>query len=176
MITRFITILFLTVSMLAIGACRQETPANSAVSNVQNNSSNAAAPNTSAANNPLGVTTPTPAQTTNNAPTLTPVYKAYCAAMVKKDEAALRKIYSRDTIRYFEGEMKADGIKSLNEFLSDDQVTNDLCEVRNEQITGDSAVAEIRSKGYPNGIRVVFVKEDNEWKLTNRSPEVPSAK
>lgn len=147
----------------------------------QVNSSNANSTNSNVvavanSNNPLAVSTPTPEQTTNNAPTLTPVYKAYCAAMVKKDEAALRKIYSSDTIAYFEKEMKADGVKSLTEYLSDDQVTNDLCEVRNEQINGDSAVAEIRSKGYPNGIKVVFVKENGQWKLTNRSPAVPLQK
>jgi len=106
----------------------------------------------------------------NNAPTLTPVYKAYCDAKVKNDEAALRKVYSKDTIKYFEDEMKADNVKSLLKFLEDDVVTGKLCEVRNEEITGDTAVAEIRSDSYPNGIKVVFVKEDGEWKMTNKSP------
>ena len=174
MINKFSIVILLSVVAIAFGACGGETANNTAIAVNTSNVANTNAANTKA--DPLGATTPTPAQTTNNAPTLTPVYKAYCAAMVKKDEAALRKIYSRDTIKYFEGEMKADGIKSLTEFLSDDQVTNDLCEARNEQINGDSAVAEIRSKGYPNGIKVVFVKEDGEWKLTNRSPEVPTTK
>lgn len=146
------------------------TETNTTVTNVNAKPANAVNTNSG---NPLAATTPTPAATTNNAPTLTPVYKAYCAAMVKKDEAAIRKIYSKDTIRYFESEMKADGVKTLTEYLAGDEVTNDLCEARNEQINGESAVAEIRSKGYPNGIRVVFVKEDGEWKLTNKSPEVP---
>lgn len=173
MISRFnLLIAFAAVTFALSGCASSPAPPNSAMSNAANTeNANTARAN---ANNPLGVVTPTPAQTTNNAPTLTPVYKAYCAAMVRKDEPALRKIYSQDTVRYFESEMKADGVKSLLEFLSDDQVTNELCEVRNEQISGDSAVAEIRSQGYPNGIRVVFVKEDGEWKLTNRSPEVPA--
>jgi hypothetical protein len=119
----------------------------------------------------LTPTTPTPEATTNNAPTLTPVYKAYCAAWVKKDEAALRKIYSSDTIADFEKTMKADGIKSLVDFLSDDKASNELCEARNEKITGDTATAEVKTLGYPNGIMVVFVKENGEWKLTNRRPE-----
>lgn len=119
----------------------------------------------------LTPTTPTPEATTNNAPTLTPVYKAYCAAWVKKDEAALRKIYSSDTIADFEKTMKADGIKSLVDFLSDDKASNELCEARNEKITGDTATAEVKTLGYPNGILVVFVKENGEWKLTNRRPE-----
>lgn len=167
----FLVFFLLTVSIAAFGCGDANTPANSA--NNGSTNTNAAKANT---NNPLAVATPAPEQTTNNAPALTPVYKAYCAAMVKKDEAALRKIYSKDTIEYFEKEMKADGVKSLLEYLKDDQVSNELCEVRNEQITGDSAVAEIRTKGYPNGIKVVFVKEGSEWKLTNRSPAVDAVK
>ena len=137
------------------------------------NTTNANLSNTGNTNNPLAVLTPTPDGITNDAPTLTPVFKAYCAAMIKKDEAALRKVYSQDTIKHFETEMKADGQKSLIKYLEDDQVTEKLCEVRNEQIQADSAIAEIRTEGYPNGIKVVFVKENGEWKLTNRSPEVP---
>ena len=44
--------------------------------------------------------TPTEA-TTNDAPTLTPVFKAYCDAMTKKDDAALRKVYSAATLKAF---------------------------------------------------------------------------
>lgn len=144
------------------------------------NSSNANAGNTNIAksntNNPLAVTTPTPEQTTNNAPTLTPVYKAYCAAMVKKDEAAIRKMYSQDTLKNFEQQMKDAGVKTLVKFLEDDGVTNELCEVSNEQIQGDTAVARIRTTGYPNGIPVIFVKENGKWKLTNRDPNIDAKK
>ena len=58
-----------------------------------------------------------PEATTNNAPTLTPVFKAYCDAWVKNDEAALRKVYSSDTLKGFEAEMKEDKAKSLIKFL-----------------------------------------------------------
>ncbi|HEV7699239.1 MAG TPA: nuclear transport factor 2 family protein [Pyrinomonadaceae bacterium] len=125
--------------------------------------------------NAVAVKTPTPEQTTNDAPTLTPVFKAYCEAMNKKDEAALRKIYSADTIKNFEEQMKDNKVKSLMKFLEDDKVGK-TCEVRNEVITGDSAVAEIRAESYPNGIKVVFVKEGGEWKITNRSPALDSMK
>jgi len=115
--------------------------------------------------------TPTPEATTNNAPTLAPVYKAYCAAWEKKDEKALRGVYSSDTLQAFEQKMKEDNIRSLSEFLAEDNASTSLCEARNEKITGDTATAEVRTKGYPNGITVVFVKENGEWKLTNRRPE-----
>ena len=127
-------------------------------------------------NNPLETQTPAADQTTNAAPTLTPVFKAYCEAMVKKDEAALRKVYSADTIRYFEAEMKSEKIKTLLKYLEDDAVSGKLCEVRNEQITGDKAVAEIRADSYPNGIKIEFVKENGEWKMTNKSPALDAVK
>ena len=66
--------------------------------------------------------------------------------------------------------MKADGINSLSEYLAADDVTNELCEVSNEVITGDTAVAQIKVKSAPSGMDVVFVKEGGEWKLTNRRP------
>lgn len=115
-------------------------------------------------------------ENSNPAPTLTPVFKAYCEAMVKKDEAALRKIYSSATIKYFEEEMKAEKIKSLMKYLEDDAVSGNICEVRNEVITGDKAVAEIRADSYPNGIKIEFVKENGEWKLTNKSPTLDAVK
>ena len=127
-------------------------------------------------NNPLAVMTPKPEQTTNNAPTLTPVYKAYCSAMEKNDEAALRKLYSQDTIRNLEDQMKDEGVKTITKLLEDEKVTSQLCEVRNEKISGNTAVAEIRATPYPNGIKVLFVKENGEWKLTNRDPDFDSKK
>lgn len=160
------TIFFVTIlTSLLFSACggATETNTNSA------NTTNASASN--AKKDPTAPQTPTPEATTNNAPTLTSVYKAYCAAWVKKDEAALRKIYSTDTIQDFERQMKEDGIKTLAEFLSDDQASNELCEARNEKISGDTATAEVRTKGYPSGITVVFEKEAGEWKLTNKRPE-----
>lgn len=158
------------LSMIAaLSACGG---ANDNASNAANNSNTSAVgspANTS--KDPIAAQTATPQPTSNNAPTLTPVYKAYCAAWVKKDEAALRKIYSSDTIKEFEKNMKEDGIKTLTEYLSEDKASNELCEVRNEKISGDTATAEVRTLGYPSGITVVFVKENGEWKLTNRFPE-----
>lgn len=164
----FIFITFLLISMLLVGCGGGTSPTNAV-----NGNANVPKANT---NNPLAVTTPTPESTTNNAPTLTPVYKAYCEAKIKNDEAAIRKIYSKDTIKNFEEQMKAEKIKSLLKFLEDDRVSDKLCEVKNEKIQGDSAVAKIFSDSYPNGIDVVFVKENGEWKLTNRAPALDAVK
>ncbi len=158
---------FILCMSLIFAACGGGAPNN----NVPANNVNTTVSNGNKAN-PLAITTPTPAATTNNAPTLTPVYKAYCDAMVKKDESALRKVFSSDTIRGIEASIKQDAIKppTLVKYFEDEQVTNDLCEVRNEQINGNEAIAEVRTKGTPNGVLIVFVKEGADWKLTNRSP------
>ena len=160
-------VLLLSVLFAACGGSAEPSNTNASTANA-----NANRPaNATNKENPLAAQTPTPEATANNAPTLGPVYKAYCAAWEKKDDKALRTIYSSDTIRDFEQKMKEDNIRSLAEFLSDDNASTSLCEARNEKITGDTATAEVRTKGYPNGITVVFVKENGEWKLTNRRPE-----
>lgn len=120
------------------------------------------------ANSPVAVTTPTPDQVNNNAPTLTPVYKAYCAAVVKKDDAAIRKFFTSDTLKSFEDGMKDEGIKKLSEYV--DKVTNEVCEVSNERIKGDKAVAKVKTVSYPNGFEVLFVNENGEWKMSNMDP------
>jgi hypothetical protein len=145
-------------------------------SNVPANGANNAAPANANTSNPLETKTPAPEQTTNDAPTLKPVFKAYCDAKIKGDEAALRKVYSAKTIANFEQQMKDDKVKTLVKFLETDKVTAKLCEIRNEQINGERAIAEITVESYPKGIKVVFVKENGEWKLTNEAPTFESMK
>lgn len=160
-------LVFTIFSMILIFSGCGGTATENKVQNANTANTTANAPKNS--NGGLTATTPTPEETKNQAETITPVYKAYCAAMEKKDEAAIRKIYSQETLKMFEADMKADGIKSLVEFLSTDKVTTKLCEVRNEQIQGETAIAEVRAEGYPNGIKIKFVKENGEWKMTNQS-------
>ncbi len=138
-------------------------------------------PNTTAnatnTNTAVETTKKAPEATTNNAPTLAPVLKAYCDAWVKNDEAALRKVYSTATIKEFEEEMKEEKAKSLIKFLeSTDKVSGEPCELTNETITGDKAVARMKTNKAPNGMAIEFVKEGGEWKMTNRSPEVTGVK
>jgi hypothetical protein len=159
------------LSSFLLAGCGGATETNN---NSAANRSNAANTNTVAANSktdPLAPQTPTPESTTNNAPTLAPVYKAYCSALEKRDEAALRKVHDTATIADYERKMKADGVRALSDFLSDDKASSVLCEVRNEKISGDTGTAEVRTMGYPAGAIAVFAKENGEWKLTNRRPQ-----
>jgi len=157
--TNLILVFAIVLSTLVFSACGGPATPNSNVSNTANANSNS-----------LDTVKSTPEQTLNNAPTLSPVYKAYCAAWVKNDEAALRKVWSSETLKEFEEEMKASKEKSLMKFLSADKVSGDPCEAKNEKITGDTATATIISNKYPNGLQVVFIKENGEWKLTTKSP------
>ncbi len=160
----------LIIFSIFIAACGS-TPAN----NAGNGNVNAPKVNTASPVNAVAVTTPTPAQTTNDAPTLSPVYKALCDALLKKDEVAVRKVYSADTLTNFAQQMKENKTASLLKFLEDDVPTGP-CSTKNEVITGDKAVAEIVSNIYPNGFKVVYVKENGEWKMTNQSPTFDNVK
>lgn len=122
------------------------------------------------------VSTPKP-ETVNNAETLAPVAKAYCEAVRKKDEEGLKKVYSAATYQKLLADAKEDGKKSVAEFLSEiEDVGTKPCGTRNEQITGDTAIAEVTTESMPNGARIKFVKENGEWKLTDESPDVPVKK
>ncbi|MBK9528937.1 MAG: hypothetical protein IPO41_11615 [Acidobacteria bacterium] len=73
--------------------------------------------------------------------------------------------------------MKEEKAKSLIKFLeSTDKVSGEPCELTNETITGDKAVARMKTNKAPNGMAIEFVKEGGEWKMTNRSPEVTGVK
>jgi hypothetical protein len=158
-----------TVGTFSFG-CSGGGPANTNSSTANVNIANASS------DDPLTPKTPTPEAVTNNAPTLTPVIKAYCEAMNKKDEGTLRKIYSSDTLANFEKQMKEQKVPTLIKFLEDDKVGG-TCELTNERINGDTATARFTSDTYKApGLPVVFVKENGEWKLTNKSPDVSNMK
>lgn len=168
---KFVFLLMSFILFALSGCSSTETPTNKANAN-SSNANLTAAKNT---NNPLGTTKKAQEETMNKAETIAPIVAAYCDAMRKKDDAALRKIYSRASLQKLEADMKAENEKSLAAYLSSEPVGS-VCEVRNEQINGDKAVAEIRTETYPNGIKYVFVKEEGAWKLTSESPEFQSVR
>jgi hypothetical protein len=163
--------------IFTFSGCSSSAPENSTkVSNAATNTANVGAAKANA-DNPFNTTKKAEEATTNRAETVAPVVAAYYDALKKKDDAALRKVYSRETLQSFEKDMKEEGVKSLVEFItSTDQVPDKPFEVRNEQVTGDTAIAEMRGGSYPNGIKIKFVRENGEWKLTNESPETDSVK
>ncbi len=101
---------------------------------------------------------------------------AYYEALKKKDDAALRKVFSRDTLKSYEADMKEEKETSLAKFITDlEPVPDKPFEARNEDIVGDSIIAEMRGGSYPNGIKIKFVKEDGAWKMTTENPDFKPA-
>ena len=169
---RFQILIFCTILSFSIllNGCSGEQP----TTNINSNN-NPPANKTGNGNSSLQANkTPTEA-TTNDAPTVGKAFKAYCDAMTKKDEAAVRKVFSAETLKIHETNAKEEK-KSLLEYLADDRVSNKLCEVRNEKIEGDVAIAEVKTEGAPNGFKVKFVKENGEWKVTNEFPDFKAVK
>lgn len=173
---RFQNIFFTAISALALlsNGCKSDVPVNSANTNAVNRAANVSSTNT---DNPLETSKTPEAATTNNAPTLAPVVRAYYDALKKRDDAALRKVYAADTLKSLQADMKEEKKTSLVEFLTELEPAPDQpFEVRNEQIQGNTAIAEMRGGSYPNGIKVKFIKENGEWKLTNESPELDAVR
>lgn len=171
---KYKTTFIVVILTIFIYGCGSEVPTDTANANSANKTANTVAANT---NDPLETSKTPEVSTTNNAPTLTPVVKAYCQAIVKKDENGLRKVFSKETLKSYESDMKAEGKNSLIDFFAGTESPNNkLCEVRNEQIEGDTAIAEVRTDNTPNGVKYKFVKENGEWKLTNESPDFNSVK
>jgi hypothetical protein len=172
---RFQTLFFCTILTFTafLTGCPSGAPTTN--TNATNGQTNTVA-NAPKTNSAMETTKATPEATSNEAPTLKPVFKAYCEAMTKKDEAALRKVYYAATLTALEADMKAENEKSLIKYLEIEQVSNELCEVRNEKIEGDTGVAEVKTKGMPTGARIKFVKENGEWKLTNEIPDFEAVK
>ncbi len=167
---RFFILLFLTGFFIGCGTAENSKTATNLKPPVANTA-------TGNADNPLNTTKMPEAATTNNAPTLAPVVQAYYAALKTKNDAALKKIYSQETLKSVEADMKSEKKTSLVEFITElEPVPDRPFEVRNEQIQGDTGVAEIRGGSYPNGIKINFVRENGEWKMTNESPEIQSVK
>ncbi|MGC2236520.1 MAG: hypothetical protein WA584_10185 [Pyrinomonadaceae bacterium] len=165
---RFQIIFFTTILIFTFfltGCPSNPNPLNTNT-NTTNNSTNAA---NNAANNSVLIPKKTPeAPTENNAPTITPVVKAYYDALKKKDDAALKKVLTADFIKSVEADMKDEKKTSIAAYMAEYEVLDKPVETRNEKIEGDKASAEIKGGTYVNWTKFNFVKENGEWKFTNQ--------
>ena len=165
--------------LLTFAGCTSTTTTentNNAV-NAVSNSTNVNTNTTVSGDNssPLNTTATPKAETANQADTLSPVVRGYCDAVRKKDNDGLKKVLSAATFKSLESDAKDDGKSSVAEFLAGiEDVGTQPCAARNEQVSGNTAVAEMTSESYPNGIKIKFVKENGDWKMTNESPDVPT--
>jgi hypothetical protein len=110
---------------------------------------------------------------TNDAQSVKPVIMAYYEALKKKDDAALRKVYTAAAIKELEAGMKTDGQKSLVNYIEAAEPAGDApFEIRNEKVEGDTATAEIKGGSYAVWTKWKFVKENGEWKLAPPSENI----
>ncbi len=103
-----------------------------------------------------------------NQSTPTLAYKALYEAVKKKDPEAIKKTLSKGTLEMMEtyaGMQK----KTLNEVvengLTETTFAATLPETRNEKITGDYAILEVKNEKTKSWEPLPFAKEDGVWKL-----------
>jgi hypothetical protein len=156
-------------AMFAIGCGGPSTtPTGGTNTNVANANTNVSVP---ASNSALETTKKPEAETTNNAPTLTPVVQAYYEALKTKNAALLKSVMSKEFIASVEADMKEEKKTNIAEYLAEfDKIPEKPVEVRNEKIEGNDAVAEIKGGTYINWTPFAFVNEGGKWKFTGGSP------
>lgn len=163
------TLLLLTVAIAAIGCGGNDTTTNTNSNVNANSTSNSTATGNT---NALDTVKAPEAATANDAPTLGPVINAYYDALRKKDAPGVRKVMERKFLSTIEEDMKAEGKTDIVAFLTEtDKLPSGKMEARNEKITGNKGVAEVKGGSYVTWTPTTFVKEDGIWKVSN---EVPS--
>ena len=164
--------LLITAAIAAVGCGGESNTATNANTNANTSTANANAPASNS--NALDTTKAPESATTNDAPTLGPVINAYYDALRNKDAAAVRKVMESRFLSTIEADMKDEGKKDIVAFLTEtDKLPTGKMEARNETITGNKGVAEVKGGSYVTWTPTTFVKEDGIWKVSN---EVPGAK
>jgi hypothetical protein len=141
---------------------------NTEINRPANNGTNSTTPNKANTNSPLG-TNKTESVKTGEAPTITPVVQGYYEALKKKDEAGAKKYLSAAALKYYEDEAKSEKKPWFAFVLEENEPVDEKREIQNEKIDGEKAVAELKGGSLGVWTKVVFVKENGEWKFA--SPE-----
>lgn len=99
-------------------------------------------------------------------PTL--AYKALFEAVKKKDSEAIKKVLSKGTLEMMDTYASMQK-KTLNQVvengLTETTFAPKLPETRNEKITGDFAILEVKNEKTGTWESLPFAKEDGNWKL-----------
>lgn len=161
----FLTLL-ITLAVLTAGCGGTEVTTNTVNTNVANTNVAPVAGNTG-----LDPVKKPEAATTNAAPTLAPVVHAYYDGLKKKDASGVRKIMAQQFVQETEAGMKDESKTDFIAFLTEyDKLPEGKMEVRNEQITGNKGVAEIKGGAYGTWTKIVFLNEGGTWKISNEVP------
>ena len=162
----FCLILILLVAVF-LSACGGSSPApennTPNVSNTANAKSPAALPPVAANAQPPIVSPTINASADSTAPCN--VYAAYYAALLRKDENALQKTLTRDSIRQLKAEAAADGDNTIVENLTAYSAPSPKTPPCGGTVQGDAAM--LQTKDAETGVVTMLraVKENGEWKL-----------
>ena len=152
--------LFIILSFLINCGGSTETP-----NPPSNSSANSGEVKNTNSNSPIAVITPTVAEKVNDGKTLAPVVEAYFAAVKTKDEAGAKKYLSAAALKYYETEAKAEGKSWFAFVLDENDPIEEKREVRNEKISGDKGIVEIKGGNIAVWTPTAFILENGEWKF-----------
>ncbi|HWT01707.1 MAG TPA: hypothetical protein VN256_15780 [Pyrinomonadaceae bacterium] len=98
--------------------------------------------------------------------TPTEVFKSFYEAARAADVAALKKLMSKESLAYAEGQAKSRN-QSLDDYLASQSRSfpPGVPEVGEEKIEGDKATLRFKHEKARNWSTASFVKEDGEWKI-----------
>jgi len=168
---KIISVLMLFVAALSVACGGTSNTTNTSNGNAVSNTNS-----TASNSNALETTKAPEAPTTNDAPTLGPVINAYYDALKRKDAAGVKKVMESQFLKSIESDMKDEKKTDIVAFMTEfDKLPEGKMEARNEQISGNKGTAEVKGGSYANWTKVVFVKEDGAWKVSNEVP-APGAK
>ena len=161
----FVLILFASIFLAACSGS-SPTETNTANANSANARTAVASPSIAAnsANAPTPIVSPTiQASADSGAPCA--VVAAHHAALVRKDEAALRKTLTTATVRQFEADAKAEGEKTIVGYLTAYSSPASKPPACGGAVQGDAANLQIKDGDTGVVSQWKAARENGEWKL-----------
>ena len=157
-----------TLAAIMLLAGCNKTTSNSNTTNSTTNAGTSASPTATAQASPTA---------TSNSSGLTPTetFKAYYEAIKAKDAEAVKRLFSKDTMKMLEDQAKQSN-KTVDEVFKEgmegasQEIPATMPEVRNEKIEGDTATIEIKDEKADKWETIHLVKEDGEWKVSFAKP------
>lgn len=173
MCLRSLFAIILAALSVGLAACGSSPASNTNTANFASvNASNTGISAPSDPQSPVATNKKAEAATENAAPTLGPVVQAYYDALKRKDDAALQNVLAAATIKKTQADMKSEKRTGMAAYLAEYDLTDKPVEVRNEQISGEKGLAEIRGGAYLKWTPFLFVNEGGKWKYTGITPDL----
>ncbi len=161
---RFQIFIIIVILSFLIG-CSNDEPSKPITNQAKTNTGNTLV---NKPNNSIVETSKTPVATkTDDAESIAPVVTGFYEALKKKDEVGVKKFLSAEALKYLENEAKMEKKTWFIYLLESEEPLDEKREVRNQKISGDKAVAEMKGGSLGEWTPIAFVKENGEWKFAS---------